>query len=203
VLPSQSDEQRKKPAEEILDDGRFFSKNPPPPPERICGSDRPCVFHRHAPFKPPSQSIPCPTSGGIRPYRNLLQRTSIAGRERSNATGEQRHFLVRVEMNRVTSTRVETFSALLAIAFPSSGSVYLFLRSFSLYGATCRLGRNIIVTHSELLYRVHRDRTVLLHASDRTFSRAILLFIKKNDFLYCWGGPYSSISAMPLRERRK
>jgi hypothetical protein len=31
VLPSQSDEQRKKPAEEILDDGRFFSKNPPPP----------------------------------------------------------------------------------------------------------------------------------------------------------------------------
>jgi hypothetical protein len=51
---------------------------------------------------------------------------------------------VRVEMNRVTSTRVETFSALLAIAFPSSGSVYLFLRSFSLYGATCRLDRNII-----------------------------------------------------------
>jgi hypothetical protein len=115
------------------------------PPERICGSDRPCVFHRRAPFKPPSQSIPCPTSGGIRPYRNLLQRTFIAGRERSNATGEQRHLLVRVEMNRVTSTRVETFSALLAIAFPSSG-VRLFTSPFvfPLWRATCIYSAGIL-----------------------------------------------------------
>lgn len=159
-----------------------------PPPQSGFAAPIARAFSIVAPFKPPPQ-----TSGGIRPYRNLLQRTSIAGRERSNATGEQRHFLVREEMNRVTSTRVETFSALLAIAFPSSRgpSIYFSVRFPSMALHVYTRQEYYIVTHSEPLYRVHRDRPVLLHASDRTFSRAILLFIKKkknkNDSLYCWG----------------